>query len=577
MNYYQLGPIGDPDLFVSNKHNGMVAVSKDNYIWKSTNVGADRVDIHPNDLERGRSNILMIGVLGYKDRNEFELEILLSDALAINPVSVGETLNVYVKPNKYTYFSLDVDSSIHSKIFVAVSPTTSPMSRYRDGHIIDAVNQDYGRGVYTIDTLSEVISNIDNQFEHDNFAKSSSSFVGDTCKFVVENARLGTGFGSSSVRSPLKPMNSPDAELCQNKSVMKFENVYEDAILKLLPNSEARDVGIFPVVYLSANCMYPTASDYGWRASGIDGSVGVLIESDEWKYSQGKCFFSIYGFVAGLASSNPEDTGRRLPCELTIWLRREEDMLDDKMGRRYLAFQDIFNAIDGGNISQRERARLTHEDQSLTYGEVEYVSFVQILVAAEAKEDQIFYDLGCGAGKAIVTAAMSGINFKKCVGVELLEGLCECSRDAVRTAERICSPLTDSSSLLSARLALSLPPIEIIKCDLLQFDWSDSDIVYFSSICFPENLISAVFEKGKSLRTGSKIITLKLPLCEPGHDLLYRPSNMVKKGDEGADILRNVDENDVDNYFYEVVKEDYFKMTWGRILVYILRRTSRTC
>ena len=36
------GPIGDPDLYVSNRFCGFVPVTKDSFVWKSTNVGADR-------------------------------------------------------------------------------------------------------------------------------------------------------------------------------------------------------------------------------------------------------------------------------------------------------------------------------------------------------------------------------------------------------------------------------------------------------------------------------------------------------------------------------------------------------
>lgn len=36
------GPIGDPDLYVSNRFGGMLPVTKDTFVWKSTNVGADR-------------------------------------------------------------------------------------------------------------------------------------------------------------------------------------------------------------------------------------------------------------------------------------------------------------------------------------------------------------------------------------------------------------------------------------------------------------------------------------------------------------------------------------------------------
>ena len=59
--------------------------------------------------------------------------------------------------------------------------------------------------------------------------------------------------------------------------------------------------------------------------------------------------------------------------------------------------------------------------QALTYGEVEYLGFLQMLDFAysfnnetngittrNTDEGDIFFDLGCGAGKALIAAALSG-------------------------------------------------------------------------------------------------------------------------------------------------------------------------
>ena len=73
------GPIGDPDVFVTNRHDGLVGVNKENWIWKSTNVGSDRIDIHPSDVDASRGSTFIIGVLGYKERNEFEIEVRIEE------------------------------------------------------------------------------------------------------------------------------------------------------------------------------------------------------------------------------------------------------------------------------------------------------------------------------------------------------------------------------------------------------------------------------------------------------------------------------------------------------------------
>lgn len=67
----------------------------------------------------------------------------------------------------------------------------------------------------------------------------------------------------------------------------------------------------------------------------------------------------------------------------------------------------------------------TLEDANLTHGEIEFMSFIKLLHHPQlnAVDGQIFYDLGAGSGKAVCAAALSGIRFLKCVGIEVLPSL----------------------------------------------------------------------------------------------------------------------------------------------------------
>ena len=62
-------------------------------------------------------------------------------------------------------------------------------------------------------------------------------------------------------------------------------------------------------------------------------------------------------------------------------------------------FQDAFRDVDGAGLSLRDRTRLALDEPSFSYGEIEYVSFQQLLRDAGAGDGQVFYDLGSGVGK----------------------------------------------------------------------------------------------------------------------------------------------------------------------------------
>lgn len=40
---------------------------------------------------------------------------------------------------------------------------------------------------------------------------------------------------------------------------------------------------------------------------------------------------------------------------------------------------------------------------------------------------------------------------------------------------------------------ITLPLIEIREGNLLEFDWSDGDLIYFSSLCFPGNYYLIIY------------------------------------------------------------------------------------
>ena len=49
--------------------------------------------------------------------------------------------------------------------------------------------------------------------------------------------------------------------------------------------------------------------------------------------------------------------------------------------------------------------------------------FIPILEYTKPKPGEVFWDLGCGAGKPLITASLAFPELKVCRGIELLENL----------------------------------------------------------------------------------------------------------------------------------------------------------
>jgi SAM-dependent methyltransferase len=89
-----------------------------------------------------------------------------------------------------------------------------------------------------------------------------------------------------------------------------------------------------------------------------------------------------------------------------------------------LAFQDLYNSVDGFKMSRIARNKKDALDY--IYGEIDFLSFIALLSLTKPDHNTVFYDLGSGVGKAVLACAMV-FPVRKSVGVELLSELHLCA------------------------------------------------------------------------------------------------------------------------------------------------------
>ena len=163
-----------------------------------------------------------------------------------------------------------------------------------------------------------------------------------------------------------------------------------------------------------------------------------------------------------------------------------------------------------------------------TYGEVLFHQFVALMNLAEPKPGEIFWDIGCGGAKPQAIAAFAFPFLKVCKGVELLDNLYQLAENAIKSVHTNVDIYNEKCQLDSK---IFIPPIELIHGDILQTPWApEADIVYISSVCFPEILIQKIGEQTKSLKRGARLITLQafeegsVPHLEMKYSLVIRMS-----------------------------------------------------
>lgn len=105
-----------------------------------------------------------------------------------------------------------------------------------------------------------------------------------------------------------------------------------------------------------------------------------------------------------------------------------------------------------------------------------------MIVDSGARDGHTFYDLGSGTGRAVISASLSGISFLKCIGIEILPALCDCSRGIVDSVKKAVDVETRNSSYTSKLLDITLPIMNIVEGDVMQENWSEADVIFVSVV-----------------------------------------------------------------------------------------------
>ncbi len=199
----------------------------------------------------------------------------------------------------------------------------------------------------------------------------------------------------------------------------------------------------------------------------------------------------------------------------------------------YDLFTEVFSGVEGGSISHEERAKKSLIGPEYTYGEIDMLHFLPLLKYATHKSGGVFWDLGCGTAKSLVVAATSGCKFAKICGVEFLHGLCMLAEKALHDFRASGKKRGLDKAICSKKL------FRMVENDIRRVDWTDADVVFASSLCFPDELMKDIAEMGKKLKKGTIIISIK---------------------------------NWPDPTTYRVLHYLNVKMAWGKKGVYVLER-----
>jgi SAM-dependent methyltransferase len=190
------------------------------------------------------------------------------------------------------------------------------------------------------------------------------------------------------------------------------------------------------------------------------------------------------------------------------------------------AFQEVINTLYAPptfhhQIAHQAMNDCQHPDLSLIYGEVNTLSFAALLAKAAPKKDEIFYDLGAGAGKAVFTAALL-YEFKKVVGIECLKPLYDCC-------------LEYEKKLLVAPIFHRHYPhnplnIKWVCADYCELDFYEADILLLQAAGLMKAPLNVLIHKIVQLKTGSRLILISKSVSHPSLKKIHQGYYLMSWG-----------------------------------------------
>lgn len=132
-------------------------------------------------------------------------------------------------------------------------------------------------------------------------------------------------------------------------------------------------------------------------------------------------------------------------------------------------FEQLYHEVNGFALSHT--ARLHSNAMEYIYGEINFESFAALLSLCKPNKDTVFYDLGSGTGKAVLTCAML-FNVQKSCGIEWFASL----HEAACKQQKKLLGMADYSQKAGS--------ICLVQGDFLKHSFMDATLVFINATTF---------------------------------------------------------------------------------------------
>ena len=179
--------------------------------------------------------------------------------------------------------------------------------------------------------------------------------------------------------------------------------------------------------------------------------------------------------------------------------------------------------------SQVERDEKGLSEEMYAYGELDNEIFATIMekinTAYGMKKQGIFYDLGCGVGQLVYTAALIG-DFSSVNGVEMITQLLECGERKQRKYNIIKGKMEEFTKDMK-KLKINWPNENILAYD----DWTEATFILLHWTAMNPSQIKYISQKMDFCDEGTQVISFSQPVKHPDFEILVQDTCRVSWGE----------------------------------------------
>lgn len=186
--------------------------------------------------------------------------------------------------------------------------------------------------------------------------------------------------------------------------------------------------------------------------------------------------------------------------------------------------EDLYKKVYAKSSSIRYRFLHLIQNKEFIYGEIDFLSFYTILERVSPSTQDVFYDLGSGSGKAVLSA-MLFFNVNKSIGIELLPPLYKQSNTQLEKAVQQFQQQDIGKEYLSR-----MERIQFINDSFLNYDFGHADIIYVAATCLADATWDALILKMAALKPGSRIIVATRMIHHEQFEPIYQGVELMSWG-----------------------------------------------